>query len=351
VTSLVPVAVAAAAVLIAVSWALRSARRAADALSTDEEEPPFALPALPGLEQPGSVAPSTSDAPNRRAPLVPIAGAEGPGTASEVGDVLISLIGVPEELAQGDVDPRPSGSRLPLLRGDSASPFRDESVDLSAPEAEVGADQDAASRVLEPGSHRRPAGPGPIVAGTAGAMAFGGALVLGAPAIVALLIGVAGGSLVLAAVRQIEVSRARATQPRFEAELARGLDKLDGLLAQGTPPERGLILLAKATDEGPLWQELREATASWWPEAGRPEAFVAARARRGAEWGRVLFALDEAARTGADPRRLLAHTAESLRSGGGRPEPPDGLDPGAAIAIAGSIAATAAAIAIAIMGT
>lgn len=354
--SLVALFLAAAVVLFSVVWALRSARRAARLAVEDPPVDAPPLPAMPVLQierpaPPGPAAPLL--AATDRAPLVPIAGVsprqEDRALPAGTGGSLVALLGVPEVVGPEAPAPRPSASDLPLLRGEASSPFDGPGLELGAPEvAEV------QPRALPPADvqpDRAPPSSGlPWRAGL-GLLAAGGWWWLGPrgdiPAAVHGALAGTAGATVWVLVGMLGDARGRGQQARFEAELLAALDELPAWLARGVGPETAIAELAAGAHGpgGPLQEEARRVLADWWPEPERPSAFVAARTRRGAEWARVLFALDEAARTGQDPARLLAHTAASLRERVETGADPGGTPgPGWALAIAIGVVAIAAAI-------
>lgn len=323
VNPVVPLALAAAAVLLAVGWALRSARRAADSV-LDAEGPDDAppLPAMPILTIAQPIAPPAAAptlGPSDRAPLIPIGGAElsdgAQASFKGTGGALVALLGMPEAVGVEAAAARPSGSELPLLPAGSGSPFDGPGLELGTPEALDFASPQALA--IEPRPEgRAPAPWRPWRAGVgllATAAWWFGAPQGDLPPSVHTGLAVSAGAIAWLVAGFLRDAHARGQQAGFEAELLGALEELPAWFAVGVDPETALTELAERGGAGPLQSEARRVLSDWWPAATRTAAFGAARGRRGPEWTRVLFALDEADRTGQDPRRLLAHTAEGLR--------------------------------------
>lgn len=386
-SGILPMALAAAAVLLAVTWSLRSARRIAEAAraSSDAAEDSAGLAALPSLQagereglrsppheaaggsevaspDPGpspGAAPASSppaDAPvdgPRRSPLVPIAGAAGGAqarrTAEGTGGALMALLGVPEAVGDDDLAPRPSASDLPRLRWGSASPFEGPGLELEALEDSPDEPKALASRA--PPAPSREAGRvwglavGPVVGllwwflapHDALQQALHAALSAVAAVVAGLLFGLSHEAL------------ARARQERFERDLQSALD--DAEAGAGPGPAEALLngWIGRYRTGAVLGDEAAWVLQRWWPEADRHQAIEQARSRRGVEWARVLFALDEAERTAVDPSPLLRHTADVLRSRreAARSEPSQDR-PGLGVAIAIVLLAIAAGLGMAL---
>jgi hypothetical protein len=348
VNPVVPLALAAAAVLLAVAWSLRSARRAADAARAEAPDDELRLPAMPAMAprrapQQGVAAPPAPDP--ERAPLVPIGGTGGTGPgpgvegASGTGGSLVALLGLPEALDADDEAPRPSASELPRLAAAAGSPFDGPELDLDAPEGIHPAPRSASTHPpVGIGRRRALRLPVPPLGGAAAAalwwfVAPRGDLPTVAHAALAATSGVVAGL----GLGLWQEARTRGEQSRFERELLATLDR-------GGPWSLDAIGEA-APARGVLWEECRRAREAWWPEEDRHAVIVSARARRGGEWGRVLFALDEAERGPGDAGPLLAHTAEQLRERIAGADPPAGAGWAIALGIVVIAAAAAAGIA------
>lgn len=308
---LVILALASAGVLFAVVWALRAARANAARLEAEQplDEPSFAAlppvrpaPATPRPRAPGEPAPD-------RPPLVTVGGLSARDRTTLRSDTeghLVSLLGVPEVLAAGEAGP------LPQLGRDRASPFEGPDLELDAPEPRTDLELDPEPGAVDALDHRPRRGTAAVAALSVGGLAaFATGLAQGPPLVVAgfgLALGL--GTFVLTG--QLGGQRSQHRRDRAERELVQALPGLIRWLDEGGSLDGAWDALRDSCPPGGLLRaEVEQVRAAWSDPAERVRALQSARAL-GAEWPRVLWALDEAERTGADPRRLLGHTLTGL---------------------------------------